>query len=131
MSSVLDYVIQTAVEQHSPGATIVPIIVSTDKTQLTLFRNKSAYPVYLTIGNIPKEIRRKPSARAYVLLGYLPTTKLETVNNKSSRRRMIANLYHSCMGEILKPLQKAGEEGIMMATADGQIRRMHPILAAC
>jgi hypothetical protein len=104
--------------------------VSTDKTQLTLFRNKSAYPVYLTIGNIPKEIRRKPSARAYVLLGYLPTSKLEGVTNKASRRRMVANLYHSCMGEILKPLQRPGEEGIMMATADGCIRRMHPIFAA-
>jgi hypothetical protein len=60
----------------------------------------------------------------------MKTTKLETVSNKSSRRRMIANLYHSCMGEILKPLQKAGEEGITMATANGQLWHMHPILAA-
>ncbi|KAM6496352.1 hypothetical protein JOM56_009058, partial [Amanita muscaria] len=51
-----------------PGATIVPVIISTDKTQLTLFRNKNAYPIYMTIGNIPKEIRRRPSMRAYVLL---------------------------------------------------------------
>jgi hypothetical protein len=76
---------QRAVEKESPGATIVPVIISTDKTQLTLFRNKSAYPVYLTIGNIPKEIRRKPSAQAYILLGYLPTTHLETVTNKTAR----------------------------------------------
>lgn len=121
---------QQAVEERSPGATVVPLLVSTDKTQLTLFRNKSAYPVYLTIGNIPKEIRRKPSARAYILLGYLPTTRLENVTNKAARRRMLGNLYHSCMGEILKPLQDCGENGVFIATADGQQRRMHLILAA-
>ncbi|KAJ7348674.1 hypothetical protein DFH08DRAFT_698238, partial [Mycena albidolilacea] len=55
-----------------PGASIIPIIISSDKTQLTVFGNKTAYPVYMTIVNIPKEICRKPSRRAYVLLGYLP-----------------------------------------------------------
>jgi hypothetical protein len=121
---------QKAVEENSPGATIVPVIISTDKTQLTLFRNKSAYPVYLTIGNIPKEIRRKPSAQAYILLGYLPTAHLEAVTNKASRRRMISNLYHSCMGQILEPLQKLGECGTMMTTTNGHLRRIHPILAS-
>ena len=44
------------------GATLSPVIISTDKTQLTQFSgNKSAYPVYLTLGNIPRSIRRKPS----------------------------------------------------------------------
>ncbi|KAF8986202.1 hypothetical protein BDQ17DRAFT_1492996 [Cyathus striatus] len=100
---------QAALEQHAPGATIIPIIISTDKTQLTLFRNKSAYPVYLSIGNIPKEIRRKPSSRAYVLLGYLPTTRLEN--------------------KILKPLEKYGEQGMGMTTAYGNQYRAHPLFA--
>ncbi|KAJ7881533.1 hypothetical protein B0H14DRAFT_3082561 [Mycena olivaceomarginata] len=51
---------QEAVEKDNPGATIIPIIISSDKTQLTVFGNKTAYPVYMTIGNIPQEIRRKP-----------------------------------------------------------------------
>ncbi|KAJ7161228.1 hypothetical protein B0H12DRAFT_1246967 [Mycena haematopus] len=51
---------QEAVEKEHPGATIIPIIISSDKTQLTVFGNKTAYPVYMTLGNIPKEIRRKP-----------------------------------------------------------------------
>ncbi|KAJ7310827.1 hypothetical protein DFH08DRAFT_645332, partial [Mycena albidolilacea] len=45
-----------------------PIIISSDKTQLPVFGNKTAYPVYMTLGNIPEEIRRKPSRRGYVLL---------------------------------------------------------------
>ena len=75
-------------------ATIVPIIISSDKTQLTTFRNKTAYPVYLTLGNLPKNIRRKPSRQGKILLGYLPTTKLDHVANKESRRRSLANLFH-------------------------------------
>jgi hypothetical protein len=85
---------QTTLETHRPGATVVPVIISSDKTQLTLFRGKSAYPVYLTIGNIAKNVRSKPSRRAQVLLAYIPTTKLGGITNKAGRRRAIANLYH-------------------------------------
>ncbi|KAF8998031.1 hypothetical protein BDQ17DRAFT_1391788 [Cyathus striatus] len=123
------WTLQTSLEKSKPGATIVPIIISTDKTQLTLFRNKSAYPIYLTIGNIPKEIRRKPSAHAYVLLGYLPTTRLENVTNNASRRRQLANLYHACMHQVLKPIIPAGIEGVLMATATGDVHRNHLIFA--
>ncbi|KIL59617.1 hypothetical protein M378DRAFT_14733 [Amanita muscaria Koide BX008] len=104
-----------------PGATIVPVIISTDKTQLTLFRNKNAYPIYMTIGNIPKEIRRRPSMRAYVLLGYLPTTRLEYVSNHAQKRRMITNLYHACLGRILQPLVSAGKDGVLMSMANGNL----------
>ena len=71
--------IQEVIENDKPGATIVPLIISSDKTQLTLFRNRSAYPVYLTIGNIPKELRRKTSLQAQLLLGYIPVTKLSEI----------------------------------------------------
>ncbi|THV01199.1 hypothetical protein K435DRAFT_655869 [Dendrothele bispora CBS 962.96] len=121
---------QEAIEKDKPGGTIIPIILSSDKTQVTLFRNKSAYPVYLTIGNLPREIRRKPSQQGQVLLAYLPTDRLEHVKNKASRRRTITNLFHACMTYLLAPLKKAGLEGVVMRSGDGVQRRCHPILAA-
>lgn len=108
----------------------MPIILSSDKTQLTELGSKMAYPVYLTIGNIPKGIRRKPSHHGYILLAYLPATKLEHISNKSARRRALANLYHSCMGKITQPLRKAGAQGIETARADGFIHQCHPIIAS-
>ncbi|KAH9911538.1 uncharacterized protein BXZ73DRAFT_93357 [Epithele typhae] len=120
---------QKALDRIKPGGTIIPIIISSDKTQLTVFGNKTAYPVYLTIGNLPKDIRRKPSRRGQILLAYLPTTKLEHVSVKAARSRIQANLYHACLGQILKPLRKAGIHGINMASGDGILRRNHPILA--
>ncbi|KAI0057420.1 hypothetical protein BV25DRAFT_1812409 [Artomyces pyxidatus] len=113
-----------------PGATIIPVIISSDKTQLTLFRNKAAYPIYLTIGNLPKDIRRKPSRHGQILLGYLPVTRLDHITNDDTRRRALSNLFHACMSKAMDPLKIAGIEGVKMATGDGMVRRCHPILAA-
>ena len=66
--------LQRSLELRRPGATVIPVIISSDKTQLTLFRSKSAYPVYLSIGNIPKDICCKPTQQAQILMGYIPTT---------------------------------------------------------
>ncbi|KAJ3884978.1 hypothetical protein GG344DRAFT_59913 [Lentinula edodes] len=121
---------QTALEKENPGATVIPVIISSDKTQVTLFRNKSAYPVYLTIGNLPKEIRRKPSQQGQILLAYLPTTKLQHLTTKAGRRRALANLFHACMGNLVAPLKELGISGVVMQSGDGVKRRCHPILAA-
>jgi hypothetical protein len=94
-----------------------------------MFGNKSAYPVYMTIGNIPKEIRRKPSRRAYILLAYLPTSRLTHIKNKAARRRTLANLFHTCLSFITAPLRTAGIDGISIASGDGVTRRGHPIVA--
>ncbi|KAF8816261.1 hypothetical protein BYT27DRAFT_7221500 [Phlegmacium glaucopus] len=120
----------TQATTRNKNITIVPIIISSDKTQLTQFRGKLAYPVYLTIGNIPKHIRRKPSRQAQVLLAYLPTSKLDHIKNKASRRRCMSNLFHHCMQVIVKPLENTGRNGILLVSGDGAVRRCFPILAA-
>lgn len=111
------------------GATVIPVIISSDKTQLTVFRDNMAYPVYLTIGNIPKNIRRKPTRMAQVLIGYIPTSKLEGMTNKTARRRAVANLFHGCMRDILHPIIVPGVSGVAMKSGDGVWRRCHPIFA--
>jgi hypothetical protein len=116
-------------ESKKPGATIIPIIISSDKTQVTLFRNKSAYPVYLTIGNIPKGIRRQSSRHSYILLGYIPTTRLEHVTNKAARRRMLMNLFHTCLSRFLGPLKPVGLKGIAMMSGNGAFHQTHPLFA--
>ncbi|KAF9071298.1 hypothetical protein BDP27DRAFT_1219240 [Rhodocollybia butyracea] len=112
------------------GATIAPIILASDETQLLNFSgDKKAWPVYLTIGNVAKAERRKPSSRAWVLLGYIPVSKLECYSEEKQSDAG-CQLFHDCMRKILEPLITKGLNPTEMACADGFLRRLHAILAA-
>ena len=112
------------------GATIASVIIGSDKTNLTRFSgDKFAWPVYITVGNIEKATRRKPSENAVILLGYLPVTKLENIL-ASERSTVQHQLFHNCMKELLQPLIKAGTNGVEMLCSDGEVRLVFPILSA-
>ena len=49
--------------------------------------------------------------------------------NKVARRRMLINVFHTCLRRLLLPLVDAGIEGIAMSNGMGIIRCVHPILA--
>ncbi|KAG2054902.1 hypothetical protein BDR06DRAFT_982187 [Suillus hirtellus] len=86
------------------GATIMPIILATDKTSLSQFQAK-------------------------VLIGYLPSGKLDCF---TPNERSLANYqpFHHCMSLLLQPLVAAGEDSIEMVCTDSSIRQVYPILAA-
>ncbi len=112
------------------STTIVPIILSSDKTRLSQFwGDKSAWPVYFTIGNIAKEVWWKASLYATVLIGYLPVRKFDCYTDKACQFACYW-LFHHCMSIIMKSAGKAGRKGTMVTCADGFVCNAWPILAA-
>ncbi|KAH9983681.1 hypothetical protein BJV77DRAFT_1062367 [Russula vinacea] len=84
------------------GATVAPVILASDKTQLTVFSgDKQAWPT--------------------MLVGYLPVTKLECFTEKR-RSNVGYQLFHQCMESLLEPLKMPGKIGLAMT--------LYPILVA-
>ena len=111
---------------------MVPVIISSDKTKLSQFRgDKRAWPVYLTIGNLSKEVRRSPSLHGSVLLGYLPVGKFECFSD-AARPLARYQAFHDSMTVIFESLSNPSiaKDGVEMVCADGFVRSAFPILAA-
>ncbi|KAF8509179.1 hypothetical protein JB92DRAFT_3089306 [Gautieria morchelliformis] len=117
-------------EKLPTGATIAPVILASDKTHLSQFSgDKQAWPVYISIGNICKAVRRQTLKRGMILLGYLPVTKLECLH-EHARKGARFRLFHYVMSILLEPLIEAGKKGGQMTCADWHIRMVYPILSA-
>jgi hypothetical protein len=112
-------------------ATIAALILASDNTQMTMMASgQQAYPVYITLGNIDKDIRRKPSHRANVLLGYLPVDEFKDVASDNDRQRLKGELVHRTKEILLEPLKEASWKGVQRWCADKRLRQVYPIVAA-
>ncbi|KAG9122446.1 hypothetical protein FRC07_001163, partial [Ceratobasidium sp. 392] len=118
--------IQNAIQDKH--ATVIPTYVASDETALTVFvRKQKAHPVYLTIGNIPKDVRCQTSKRGMILVGYLPVVKLECESNIEKRRILKRKLFHECQHALMESLREAGKQGVEAVCSDGGVRRIHPV----
>ncbi|KAJ7867072.1 hypothetical protein B0H14DRAFT_3084139 [Mycena olivaceomarginata] len=112
------------------GVTIAPIILSSDKTKLSNFRSdRSAWLVYLTIGNISKDVRQEASSHATILVGYIPVGKFGGYSDKTHPAAKYRTFHH-CMSIIVCSLISAGKVGVDMTCSDGYVHWVWPILAA-
>ncbi|KAI5983310.1 hypothetical protein EDC04DRAFT_2874145 [Pisolithus marmoratus] len=92
------------------GAMVAPVILLSDKTSLSVFGgDKKAWPMYMTIGNVSKDLKGFQK-KMCSLAGYC--------------------LFHHTMSLLLQPLGDASHNGKAMICANGCLCQVHPILAA-
>lgn len=96
------------------GATVVPLIIGSDTTHISVFSGgKSAWSVYLMIGNILKADWQCPSKQMQFLLDYLPITKMKIFTNNKTRQVILYRLFHCCMQLLLGPLYDFKEKELI------------------
>ncbi|KAF9508474.1 hypothetical protein BS47DRAFT_1302834 [Hydnum rufescens UP504] len=98
------------------GTTMLAIIIASDETHLTNFSgDKSMHAVYITLGNIHDNMRRKPMFGAWMLLARLPTSKFANTVFNSSHTKLEAQhmpgvlkeqIFHESLQIILEPLRE-------------------------
>ncbi|KAG2124381.1 hypothetical protein DEU56DRAFT_873315 [Suillus clintonianus] len=81
------------------GATIIPIILASDKTPVTrMSGGLEMHPVFLTIGNIQSEVRMKATAHAWSCVAFIPIPKFDV--HGDFQTLLHTHLFHKCMDLI-------------------------------
>jgi hypothetical protein len=116
------------------------LILTSDKTLLANSGKFSAWPLYLTIGNIPNNIRFVPKQHCAQLVALIPIPKglvlerislisgIETHQVSDEFRLWKRTMYHRVIGHVLKNLEQHMNDGLEMRCADGLNRLCFPVL---
>lgn len=79
---------------------MVPVLIAVDKTLMTMLHGDTVcWPVYLTIGNFERDVRRAHDRCGIILLGFVP---IVDCGKDSGKDGMKHKLYHSAMSYILR-----------------------------
>jgi len=112
---------------------MIPIIGMSDQKHLTnISGDKKAWPVYITIGNLPSARRNSPGSMAVLLLALLPIPpKLSKSSKADQRQRKInADTLQDEFELIFAAQQDVAHTGIAIDCADGKVGQCFPILSA-
>ena len=103
---------------------------SSDQTYLTDFSgDKKAWPIYITIGNLPSTIRNTPRNHCTLLLALLPVPPKKAFLTASTIAR-VNTVIQEALHDVLHPLEALFGTGIEIHCGDGHIQHCFPRLAA-
>ncbi|KAG2127113.1 hypothetical protein DEU56DRAFT_915826 [Suillus clintonianus] len=120
----------SALQNNLPeGATIIPIILASDKTPVTrMSGGLEMHPVFLTIGNIQSEVRMKATAHAWSCVAFIPIPKFDV--HGDFQTLLHARLFHKCMDLIFAKCKVATRIGEYMPDPMGYLRHCFTPLVA-
>ncbi|KIK27357.1 hypothetical protein PISMIDRAFT_8193 [Pisolithus microcarpus 441] len=111
------------------GATLLGIVLSSNKTHITQVRNHQAHPLLISLANISADVHRKGSTNSYLLLALLPVPRF-VHPNKRLHGILASRLLHQVISVIMKPLKMAAEVGCMMSNPVGNLKHCFTPLVA-
>ncbi|KAG1856535.1 hypothetical protein C8R48DRAFT_775939 [Suillus tomentosus] len=108
-------------DQLPEGATIVPIVLASDKTPVTRHTGGlEMHPLFLTIGNIQADVHMKATSHAWQCTAFMPTPTF--VVNSDFQTLLRARLWHKCMDLVCSNLKVAARVGEYMVDPSARMR---------
>ena len=89
--------------EHPPKATIIPILLSSDKTVISLSHgDQTLWPVYITIGNLDSKTWRSQIRPGTLLLGSIPIVHERSEDGNNKDQDLKAKIYHLALTTMLQ-----------------------------
>jgi hypothetical protein len=111
-------------DQLSPGTTIVPVILASDKTHLiNISGDKHAWPLYFTVGNIQNNFRCAPTKHTSMFVALIPSLPNGDKDTEEA--------WHSAVGTVLSPRRNLDitGPGLKHDCAEGLFTQCYLLLA--
>ncbi|KAG1851136.1 hypothetical protein F4604DRAFT_1592501, partial [Suillus subluteus] len=103
------------------GATIVPIVLASDKTPVTRQScGLEMHPMFLTTANIRSDIRMKATAHAWSCIAYMPIPQF--VCHPDFCSLLQARVWHRCVDIVCENLKITAATGTSMVDPSGHLR---------
>ena len=88
--------------EHPPEAIIIPILLSSDKTVMSLSHgDQTLWPVYITIGNLDSKTQRSQTRLGILLLGSIPSVHKRSKDGNNKNQDLKAKIYHLALTTML------------------------------
>ena len=88
--------------EYPPKATIIPILLSSDKTVMSLSHgDQTLWPVYITISNLDSKTRRSQTRPGTLLLGSIPIVHKRSEDGNNKDQDLKAKIYHLALTTML------------------------------
>jgi Plavaka transposase len=101
-------------DQLPEGATIVPMIVASDKTPVTRHTGGlEMHPIFVTIANIQSDVRMRATCHAWRCVAYMPIPKFVDVH-PDYQTILSQRLFHKCMDIVFADAKVAAMVGKFM-----------------
>ncbi|KAG1884265.1 hypothetical protein F4604DRAFT_1978027 [Suillus subluteus] len=108
-------------DQLPPGATIVLIVLASDKTPVTRQSGGlEMHPMFLTTANIRSDIRMKATAHAWSCIAYMPIPQF--VCHPDFCSLLQARVWHQCVDIVCENLKITAATGTSMVDPSGHLR---------
>lgn len=115
-------------DEIEEGETLGLVILGSDKTHLNkCYGDKKAHCVYMSCGNISKDLRMKESSRCWVKVAEIPVVKFL---EKQHQGILSQRLYHLCLDIATAGLKACSHHPEEMTDANGIKRLVRTILLA-